>query len=41
MNNDLKQMGRFFNENIKDEKVRVVMESSSMWYNIYSYLSES
>jgi hypothetical protein len=27
INNDLKQVGRFFNENIKDEKVRVVMES--------------
>jgi len=40
INNDLKQVGRFFNENIKDEKVRVVMESSSVWYNIYSYLSE-
>jgi transposase len=30
----------FFDENIDDEKVRVVMESSSVWYNIYSYLSE-
>jgi transposase len=40
INNDLKQVGRFFDENINDEKVRVVMESSSVWYNIYSYLSE-
>ena len=40
INNDLKQIGRFFDENINDEKVRVVMESSSVWYNIYSYLSE-
>ena len=39
INNDLKQVGRFFDENINDEKVRVVMESSSVWYNIYSYLS--
>jgi transposase len=40
INNDLKQVGRFFNENINDKNVRVVMESSSLWYNIYSYLSE-
>jgi transposase len=40
INNDLKQVGRFFDENINDEKVRVVMESSSVWYSIYSYLSE-
>jgi len=33
-------VGRFFDENINDEKVRVVMESSSVWYNIYSYLPE-
>jgi hypothetical protein len=41
-NSNLKQVGRFFDENIKtsNEKVRVVMESSSVWYNIYSYLSE-
>ena len=37
INNDLKQVGRFFDENINDEKVRVVMESSSVWYSIYSY----
>jgi hypothetical protein len=40
INNNLKQVGRYFDENINDEKVRVVMESSSVWYNIYSYLSE-
>jgi len=40
INNDIKQVGRFFEKNINDEKVRVVMESSSVWYNIYSYLSE-
>jgi hypothetical protein len=40
INNDLKQVGRFFDEYINHEKVRVVMESSSVWYNIYSYLSE-
>jgi transposase len=40
INNNLKQVGRFFDENISDEKVCVVMESSSVWYNIYSYLSE-
>ena len=39
INNDLKQVGKFF-ENIKDEKACVVMESSSVWYNTYSYLSE-
>src|SRR5215469_15374300 len=38
--NNLKQVGRFFDENINDEKAHVVMESSSVWYNIYSYLSE-
>src|SRR5215813_14054105 len=38
--NNLKQVGRFFDENINDEKTHVVMESSSVWYNIYSYLSE-
>ena len=38
--NNLKHVGRFFDENINDEKVRVVMESSSVWYNIYRYLSE-
>ena len=37
---DVKQVGRFFDENINDEKTHVVMESSSVWYNIYSYLSE-
>jgi transposase len=42
INNDLRKVGRFFDQNIKksNEKVRVVMESSSVWYNIYSYLSE-
>jgi hypothetical protein len=40
INNDLKQVDRFFNENINDEKAHVVMESSSVWYNIYSYLSK-
>jgi hypothetical protein len=39
INNDVKQVGRFFDENINHEKVCVVMESSSVWYNIYSYLS--
>jgi hypothetical protein len=38
--NNLKHVGRFFDENINDEKVRVAMESSSVWYNIYSYLSK-
>jgi transposase len=40
INNNLKQVGRFFDENINDEKARIVMESSCVWYNIYSYLSE-
>ena len=39
INNNLKQLDRFFDEIINDEKVRVVMETSSVWYNIYSYLS--
>jgi hypothetical protein len=30
INNDLIHIGRFFDENINDEKVRVVMESSSV-----------
>ena len=40
INNNLKQVGRFFDQHINDEKVRVVMESSSVWYNLYIYLSE-
>ena len=39
INSDLRQVGRFFDQNINDEKVRVVMESSSVWYNIYSSYS--
>jgi len=34
INNDIKQVGRFFEKNINDEKVHVVMESSSVWYNM-------
>ena len=34
INNNPKQVGRFSDENINYEKVRVVMESSSVWYNI-------
>ena len=34
IDNDLKQIGRFFN-NIKKDKTQVVMESSCVWYNIY------
>ena len=30
INNNLKQVGTFFDENINNEKVRVVMESSSL-----------
>ena len=30
INNDLRQIGRFFDQNINDENVRVVMESSSV-----------
>jgi len=37
INNNLKQVGRFFDENINDEKVRAVMESSSVWYNMGLY----
>ena len=35
INNNLKHVGRFFDENINNEKVRVVMEPSSVWYKIY------
>jgi hypothetical protein len=35
INNNLRQVGRFFDENINNEKVRVVMEPSSVWYKIY------
>jgi hypothetical protein len=35
INNNLKQVGRFFDENINDEQTRVVMESSCVWYNLY------
>jgi hypothetical protein len=33
INNNLKHVGKFFDENINDEKTHVVMESSSVWYN--------
>ena len=39
INNNLKQVGRFF-DNLNNEKTRIVMESSCVWYNIYKYLSE-
>ena len=32
-------MGEFF-DNLNNEKTRIVMESSRVWYNIYNYLSE-
>jgi hypothetical protein len=35
INNNLKQVGRFFDEYINDEETRVVMESSCVWYNLY------
>jgi len=39
INNNLKQLEKFF-DNFKDQKARIVMESSCVWYNIYRYLSE-
>ncbi len=38
IDNNLKQVGKFF-DNLNDEKTCIV-ESSCVWYNIYSYLSE-
>jgi hypothetical protein len=35
INNNLRQVDRFFDENINNEKARVVMESSSVCYKIY------
>ena len=37
IDNNLKQVGEFF-DNLNNEKTRIVMESSCVWYNIYSYL---
>ena len=39
INNSLKLLGKFF-DNLNDQKARIVMESSCVWYNIYHYLSE-
>jgi transposase len=39
INNSLKLLGKFF-DNLNDQKARIVMESSCVWYNIYRYLSE-
>lgn len=38
IDNNLKQIDGFFND--IDDKAHAVMESSSVWYNIYRYLSE-
>lgn len=41
IDNDLKHVSKFFKSiNSREEKPLVVMESSSVWYNIYRYLSE-
>jgi transposase len=41
IDNNLKHINRFFESiNSKDKKPVVVMESSSVWYNIYRHLSE-
>jgi len=40
IDNDLKHVGKFFKSINSREKPLVVMESSSVWYNIYHYLSE-
>ena len=39
INNSLKQLGKFF-DNFNDQKTRIVMESSCVWYNVYRYLSD-
>jgi Transposase len=39
INNSLKLLVKFF-DNLNDQKTRIVMESSCVWYNIYRYLSE-
>jgi hypothetical protein len=38
INKNVKQVGRFFDENINDENAHVVIESSSVW-NLDSYVS--
>jgi transposase len=38
IDNNLKQIGGFFND--IDDKAHIVMESASVCYNIYRYLSE-
>ena len=40
IDNDLKHVSKFFKSINSREKPLVVMESSSVWYNIYRYLSE-
>jgi transposase len=43
IHNDLSKVGRFFNRiggSGNSSDVKVVMESSCVWYNIYEYLSE-
>jgi len=33
------ELGKFF-DNFNDQKTRIVMESSCVWYNVYRYLSD-
>lgn len=40
IDNDLKHVSKFFKSINRSEKPLVVMESSSVWYNIYHHLSE-
>ncbi len=40
IHNDLSKVGRFFHRIGNSSDVKVVMESSCVWYNIYEYLSE-
>ena len=40
IDNNLKHISRFFESINSREKPVVVMESSSVWYNIYHHLSE-
>jgi hypothetical protein len=43
IHNDLSKVGRFFDRiggSGNSSEVKVLMESSCVWYNIYEYLSE-
>ena len=39
IDNNLRQISSFFDD-VNNDKAHVVLESSSVWYNVYRYLSE-